>query len=206
MYPDHNWIQAYLKGNLLMPQAYEAGSIFLAQAALAYGGPLAVELLEKTTKLSIDQIAWIRRTMHAVHGVRRISVGDAVYLERALVDGFDMRRPILIDDEKLTYIWNRFRTGGILVAQSFSDDLDCIRRLASGFYTKQCLLLLQLYRTEYDRRNHQGTDARANELRVEILAHVERHALHGYRDVSEGFLCRLFASHSKAYALIPNMR
>ena len=204
MYPDHSWVQAYLKGNLLMPQAYEAGSIFLAQAALAHGRQSALERLENTTRLSPAQTAWIRDTMHAVHAVRRIPAGSHTHLERARADGFDMRRTILIDDEKLTYIWNRFRTGGILIAQYFSDDPDCVRRLAGGFYIKECLSLLQLYRAQYDRRNHQGSDARAGELRVEILTHVERFAFHGYRDIQQGFLSRLFAEHAEAYTKIPN--
>ncbi len=180
-----------------MPQAYEAGSIFLAYAVLAQGGLSALELLKETNKLSRNQIALIRHTMHTVHAARRIPAGDDAYLQRASAYGIEMKSAILIDDDKLTYTWNRFRTGGVLVIENFSNNPNSIQRLASGFCTTHCLSLLKLYRSEYDRRNCEATDERGKELRIEILAHVEEQALSGYRDTPGGVLYPLFESHSK---------
>jgi hypothetical protein len=155
-----------------MPQSYDAGSVFLARAVLEAG---QLEGLETATRLSPPQLAYLRETMEAVHRLRRIPAGDLGFIERARDrGGFDMSRTILIDDERLQYIWNRFRGRAVVVFKVFSrrsHGLQLATQLAAGFQTGECRALLRRYRAAYDRR-HDGCNEAALLLRRAILAYV----------------------------------
>src|SRR5882724_12952655 len=96
--PKDTWFRSYLKGNLLMPQTYAAGAVFLARAVLEQND---LEELEAATCLSPQQLARMRRTMQAAHKVRRIPAGDSAFVERAIRHGrYEVSRTIIIDDDR----------------------------------------------------------------------------------------------------------
>src|SRR5215469_5711141 len=100
-YPKDTWFRAYVKGNLLMPQTYAAGAVFLARTVLEHGD---LEELEAATRLSPSQLVRLRRIMQSQHRVRQIPAGDSAFLERAREQGrYDMSRTIVIDDDRLHY-------------------------------------------------------------------------------------------------------
>jgi len=156
-----------------MPQAYAAGAVFLARAVLEQND---LEELETATRLSPAQLARLRRVMQAAHQVRQIPAGDTAYLERARGHGrYNMSRTILIDDERLHYIWNRFREHAVLVAKALAQrpqGLVVANQLAAGFQTRECRALLRQFRAEYDRRGD-GSDKGAAALRKAILTYVD---------------------------------
>jgi hypothetical protein len=172
-WPKVTWFRAYLKGNLLMPQTYAAGALFLAQAVLEHH-----ELAELKTAntLSPSQLACMRRVMQAAHRVRQIPAGDGGFLERAREQGgYDLSRTILIDNDKLQYIWNRFRERAIDLAEVLArqpQGLLIANQLATGFRTRECRGLLRQFRAEYDRRRD-GSDQAAILLRKSILMYVD---------------------------------
>jgi len=172
-YPNDNWFRAYLKGNLLMPQTYAAGAVFLARTVLEQGD---LEEFETATRLSPSQLVRMRRIMHAAHQVRQIPAGDNAFLERAREHGrYDMSRTIIIDDDRLHYIWNRFRERAVDVAKVLAQRPQGLRvanQLAAGFQTKECRTLLRQFRAEYDRRRV-GSDEAAAVLRKAIFAYVD---------------------------------
>ena len=156
-----------------MPQTYAAGALFLARAVIEQN-----ELVELKTaiELSPSQIACMRRVMHAAHRLRHIPAGDCGFLERAREHGgYDLSRTILIDDDKLHYIWNRFRERAIHLAETLvqgPNGLLVANQLAAGFRTKECRDLLRQFRAEYDRRRA-GSDSAGMLLRKAILMHVD---------------------------------
>jgi len=156
-----------------MPQTYAAGSLFLARAVIEQN---ELTELKAATHLSPSQIARMRRVMHAAHRVRKIPAGDCGFLERARENGaYDLSRTILIDDDKLEYIWNRFRERAIELAETLAQrphGLIIANQLAAGFGTKVCRGLLREFRAEYDRRRD-GSDRAAVLLRKSILMHVD---------------------------------
>jgi len=172
-WPKDTWFRAYLKGNLLMPQTYAAGALFLARAVLEQN---ELGELKTATCLSPSQIACMRRVMHAAHRIRQIPAGSCGFLERAREHGgYDLSRTIVIDDDKLHYIWNRFRERAIDVAETLAQrpqGLLIANQLAAGFRTKECRHLLRQFRAEYDRRRD-GSDRAAALLRKSILMHVD---------------------------------
>ena len=162
-----------MKGNLLMPQTYAAGAVFLARTVLEQD---ELEEFETATRLSPAQLVRLRRVMHAAHRVRNIPAGDSVYLDRAKEHGqYDMSRTIVIDDDRLHYIWNRFRERAVEVAKALAQRPQGIlvaNQLAAGFQTKECRALLRQFRAEYDRRRL-GSDEAAAVLRKAILVYVD---------------------------------
>lgn len=163
-----------MHGNLLMPQAYECGAIFLAKVVLE---ERQLEAFAEAALLEPHQLARIRQSMQRAHHVRHIPAGNAQYLDHARASNFPMKRAIQIDDEKLTYIWNRFRTAGVLVARYFDrlGEPHVLSRLTEGFRTPECRALLRQFRAQYDRRNVDATDMRAFHLKLQILAYVEHY-------------------------------
>jgi hypothetical protein len=172
-YPKDTWFRAYVKGNLLMPQTYAAGAVFLARTVLELDD---LEEFETATRLSPSQLVRMRRVMHAAHQVRNIPAGDNAFLERARERGrYDMSRTIMIDDDRLHYIWNRFRERAVDVAKALAQrpqGLLVANQLAAGFQTKECRALLRQFRAEYDRRRD-GSDQAAAVLRKAILTYVD---------------------------------
>lgn len=156
-----------------MPQTYAAGALFLARAVIKQN---ELEELKTATDLSPSQLACMRRVMQAAHRVRQIPAGDDGFLERAREHGgYDLSRTILIDDDKLLYIWNRFRERAIDLAEALQQQpqgLLIANQLAAGFRTRECRDLLRQFRAEYDRR-HNGSDKAAILLRRSILMHVD---------------------------------
>jgi hypothetical protein len=156
-----------------MPQTYAAGALFLARAILEQN---QLEDLKKATCLSPSQIARMRRVMRAAHRVRQIPAGDHAFLEQAREHGgYDLSRTILIDDDKLQYIWNRFRESAVNLAETLAQTphgLLIANQLAAGFQTKECRDLLRQFRAEYDRRRD-GSDRAAVSLRKAILMYVD---------------------------------
>lgn len=174
-----------------MPQSYAAGAIFLARAVLEQG---AVEEFEAATRLSPAQLARTRRSMEAAHHARRIPAGDQAFLERARRHGrYEMARTIDIDDERLHYIWNRFREHAVLLLKALAEPpqgLVIASQWAAGLRTRECTALLKLYRAEYDRRRA-GSDKAAAVLRRAVLSHVDAQ-VHVPHD--SALLQRLFGS------------
>ena len=172
-YPKDTWFRAYVKGNLLMPQTYAGGAVFLARTVLEQGD---LDEFETATRLSSSQLARLRRIMHAAHQVRQIPAGDRAFLERAREHGrYNMSRTIIIDDDRLHYIWNRFRERAVDVARALAQrpqGLVVANQLAAGFQTKECRALLRQYRAEYDRRRD-GSDEAAAVLRKAILTYLD---------------------------------
>jgi len=172
-YPKDTWFRAYVKGNLLMPQTYAAGAVFLARTVLEQDD---LEEFETATRLSPSQLLRMRRIMHAAHRVRQIPAGDSAFLERAREHGrYDMARTIIIDDDRLHYIWNRFRERAVDVAKALAQrpqGLLVANQLAAGFQTRECRVLLRQFRAEYDRRRD-GSDKGAALLRKAILTYVD---------------------------------
>jgi len=155
-----------------MPQTYDGGAIFMARAVLEQDD---LEGLESATRLSPLQLARMRRSMEAAHRARRIPAGDRAYLECAKALGrYDMSRTIVIDDERLNYIWNRFRERAIVVAKALArrpDGLLIASQCVAGFHTRECRALLAQYRAQYDRRRD-GSDRAAADLRRAIMDRV----------------------------------
>lgn len=153
-----------------MPQTYDAGAFFLARLALEQD---AVDALERSTRLGASQLRRARGSMQAAHLARRVPAGDAAFLERALAHGgFDMSRRIDIDDEKLQYIWNRFRQRAVGLARALAARADGLRvatQVVEGFRSRECRALLTRFRAQYDRRL-QGCDREAARLRIAVLA------------------------------------
>jgi hypothetical protein len=172
-WPKDIWFRAYLKGNLLMPQTYAAGALFLARTVIEQN---ELEELKKATDLSPSQIACMRRVMQAAHRVRRIPAGDCRFIEQAREHGeHDLSRTILIDDDKLQYIWNRFRQRAIDLVERLTqrpEGLLIANQLAAGFQTKECRSLLRQFSAEYDRRRD-GSDRAALILRKSIFMYVD---------------------------------
>jgi hypothetical protein len=172
-WPKDTWFHAYLKGNLLMPQTYAAGALFLARCVIEQGD---LRELKAATALSSPQVACMRRVMQAAHRIRRIPAGDFLFLEQAREDGgFILSRTIIIDDDKLQYIWNRFRERAIELAEALAQQpqgLLIANQLVAAFQTKECRDLLLQFRVEYDRRGN-GSDGAAALLRKSILMHVD---------------------------------
>lgn len=156
-----------------MPQTYAAGALFLARAVMEQSG---LAELKTAIRLSPSQIACMRRVMHAAHRLRQIPAGDCGFLERAREHGgYDLSRTILIDDDKLQYIWNRFRERAIDLAETLAQrpqGLLIANQLVAGFRTKECRDLLRQFRAEYDRRRV-GSDRAGVLLRKSILMHVD---------------------------------
>jgi hypothetical protein len=171
--PKDTWFRVYLKANLLMPQTYDAGAIFLARTVLEQND---LETLETATRLSPAQLTRLRRTMEAAHHARRIPAGDRAFLERAREQGrYDMSRTITIDDERLCYIWNRFRERAVMVVKALTQrpaGLLTANQWVAGFQTKKCRALLRQFRAQYDRRR-EGSDKAAAALRRAILVYVD---------------------------------
>jgi hypothetical protein len=186
MTPKDSWVRAYLRGNLVMPQAYECGAIFLAKIVL---DERQLDAFAQAAFLEAHQLARIRQSMQRAHQVRLVPAGNAEYLNRARAGHFVMTRAILIDDEKLTYIWNRFRHAGVRVARYFDRPglTPALSRLTEGFRTPECRTLLRQFRAQYDRRNSHATDTQAFDLKLQILTHVEHHACVEY-PLPAGFL------------------
>ena len=126
--------------------------------------------------------------------MRRIPAGDRVFLERAGEDGrYDMSRTIVIDGERLHYIWNRFRERAVIVVKALTqrpDGLFIANQLVAGFQTTECRALLRQYRAQYDRRG-EGSDKAAAALRRAILTYVDAQVHPPYH---RGFLQELFAA------------
>jgi hypothetical protein len=191
MAPKDSWIRAYLRGNLLMPQAYECGAIFLAKVVVE---ERQLDAFAEAAFLEPHQLAHIRQSMQRAHQVRRIPAGNVEYLDHARAGNFAMNRAILVDDEKLTYIWNRFRNAGISVARYFDrpGQPNALPRLSEAFRTPECRALLRQFRAQYDRRNVNATDMRAFYLKLQVLTHVEQYARVVY-PLPAGFLKNLLA-------------
>lgn len=170
--PRDSWFSAYLKGNLLMPQTYDAGAIFLANVVLKHGG---LDHLKSASCLSPVQLARARRAMEGAHRVRRIPAGDSGYLQAAkTLGGWDMSRSIIVDDEKLFHIWNRFRERAVIVSEALMkrrNGLSIAEKLVENFQAKDCRDLLRSFREQYDRRKD-GSEKKAILLRRRIQVYV----------------------------------
>jgi hypothetical protein len=156
-----------------MPQTYAAGALFLARCVIEQD---ELEELRTATTLSPSQVACMRRVMQAAHRVRRIPAGDSRFLEQAKEHGgYVLSRSIVIDDDKLQYIWNRFRERAIELTETLAQrpqGLLIANQLAAAFQKKECRDLLLKFRAEYDRRGN-GSDGTAALLRKSILMHVD---------------------------------
>jgi hypothetical protein len=156
-----------------MPQSYDAGAVFLAQAVLEDGD---IEAFKAATRLNPAQLARTRRTMEAAHRLRRIPAGDHYYLADARAHGrCNMARAIVVDDERLHYLWNRFREHAFVVVNALAqqpDGLLAAHRLTAAFQSRECRALLRQFRAQYDRRLD-GSDTAAAQLRRAILCYVD---------------------------------
>ena len=171
--PQDTWFRAYLKANLLMPQTYDGGAVFIAHAVLAQGG---FAEFQGATRLSVAQLARARQAMEAAHRLRRIPAGGQAYLQRAREHGeMDMSRTIEIDDDRLHYIWNRFHERATMLVNALAerpDGLFIAEQWVAGWRSKECRALLRQYRAHYDRRLD-GSDKMAAELRRAIVDCVD---------------------------------
>lgn len=185
------WFRACVKGNLLMPQTYVGGAIFLAQAVVASNG---LEELKTSGHLNTAQLKYLRRAMEASHRLRRIPAGNRAFLDQARQSGrYDMSRSIMIDDDKLQYTWNRFQEHAVAVIDNFtqgSDGFSTICSIASILNSKECKGLLRQFRLQYDRR-HQCSDEAAAMLRLKIFICIDKKCdLNPYRSfVRTLFVC-----------------
>lgn len=85
-----------------------------------------------------------------------------------------MSRAISIDDERLLYIWNRFREKAVSLTKALAfrpDGMQIAHQLVNGFKTKECRSLLKQFRAQYDRRNS-GSDQEAAKLRSNIIDYL----------------------------------
>jgi|GEM_PF-3321728 len=155
-----------------MPQSYDAGALFLAQVVIQND---ELEALEVARVLNQLQIIKMRHAMEKAHRLRLIPAGSDKFLKGIKGDfQYDPSRAILIDDNRLHYIWNRFRERSIAVAKTLtvhSLGLYKVNQLVANFKDSRCRNLLKQYRYQYDRR-FKGSDLMGALLRKQILYFV----------------------------------
>lgn len=160
-------LRACLRGNLILPQTYEGGAIFLAEASIDRR-----DELQLANVLCPEQIKRMRRSMEAAHALRWIPAGGTAYLDA--IEGnanINKSRSILIDDSRLQYIWSRFWLRAVEIVSALpggSAGADIAKGLVQKLLSQELRSVLAEYRSQYDRRA-EGSDQWARNLRSKIL-------------------------------------
>lgn len=159
-----------MKGNLLLPQTYDGGAIFMC--AFFFSRVDAIEKIETCRSLDPYQLRTMRRRMEAAHRLRRIPAGGDSFLLSMTGDArINLAKAIRVDDSRLEYIWNKFRSRSADIVNVLSKTnfgAQAAWQLADYLCSNDARAAMAAYRQQYDRRRA-GSDSVAKSLLRSIL-------------------------------------